>query len=47
MPLEMTGRPTAELIKGSVLKTYEGAPHGIQFTHRDRLNSDLLDFLKT
>lgn len=44
-PLELTGRPTARLIEGAVLKVYEGAPHGLYFTHAEKLNRDLLAFL--
>ena len=33
-----------ELIKGSILNLYEGAPHGLPTTLKDRLNQDLLDF---
>jgi hypothetical protein len=28
------------------LKVYEGAPHGLFISHMDRLNRDLLDFIK-
>jgi pimeloyl-ACP methyl ester carboxylesterase len=45
-PLELTGRKTARLIQGSQLKVYEGAPHGLMFTHMDRFNRDLLAFIK-
>lgn len=45
-PLELTGRKTARLIQGSRLKVYEGAPHGLFVTHIDRLNRDLLAFIK-
>jgi len=45
-PLELTGRKTARLIPGSQLKVYEGAPHGLMFTHMDRFNRDLLAFIK-
>jgi pimeloyl-ACP methyl ester carboxylesterase len=45
-PLEFTGRKTARLIPGSRLKVYEGAPHGLMFTHMDRFNRDLHDFIK-
>jgi len=45
-PLESTGRKTARLIPGSQLKVYEGAPHGLMFTHMDRFNHDLLAFIK-
>ena len=34
------------LIKGSTLKIYPGAPHGLTDTHKDQLNADLLAFLK-
>jgi non-heme chloroperoxidase len=45
-PLELTGRRTAELIPGSELRVYEQGPHGLFFTHRQRLNQDLLEFVK-
>ena len=45
-PINITGRKTAKLIKGSQLKVYEGAPHGLIFTHTDRLNADLLEFIQ-
>lgn len=44
-PLELTGRRVAQLIAGSELKVYEGAPHGLFITHMDRLNRDLVDFV--
>ena len=43
-PLEMTARKTVPLITGCQLKVYEGAAHGLPFTHADRLNADLLAF---
>lgn len=45
-PLELTGAKTAKLIKGSELKIYEGAPHGLALTHGERLLADLLAFLE-
>lgn len=45
-PLALTGRQLMEAIPCSQLKIYEGAPHGIVLTHRDRFNSDLLGFLR-
>jgi pimeloyl-ACP methyl ester carboxylesterase len=45
-PLPLTGKKTAALIPGSRLVVYEGAPHGLIYTHMDRLNGDLLEFLK-
>jgi pimeloyl-ACP methyl ester carboxylesterase len=46
-PLELTGRPTAELIATSELKIYERAAHGLFITHRDALNADIEAFAKT
>ena len=43
-PLELTGRPTAQLIPGARLQVYEGAPHGLYYTHQERLNRDLASF---
>ncbi|HEY4387235.1 MAG TPA: alpha/beta hydrolase [Ktedonobacteraceae bacterium] len=45
-PLDLCGRRTAQAITGSQLKIYEGAAHGLFLTMRDRLNSDLLAFIK-
>jgi non-heme chloroperoxidase len=45
-PIELTGRPTAALIRNAQLKVYEGAPHGLFLTHKERINADLLDFIK-
>jgi non-heme chloroperoxidase len=44
-PIDMTGRPTAALIPNARFKIYEGAPHGLFLTHKDRLNADLLSFI--
>ncbi len=41
-PLEITGRRTAEGIKGAVLKVYPGGPHGLFVTHMKQVNADLL-----
>ncbi|HJP74726.1 MAG TPA: alpha/beta fold hydrolase [Pseudonocardiaceae bacterium] len=45
-PIELTGHRQAELIPGSELIVYENAPHGLFMTHRDRLNADLIEFVK-
>jgi non-heme chloroperoxidase len=45
VPIKITSEKTVELIKGAVLNVYEGAPHGLWFTHKERLNKDLLDFI--
>jgi pimeloyl-ACP methyl ester carboxylesterase len=46
VPLESTARQAAALIPTATLKIYEGAPHGLLFTHKERLNADLLAFLR-
>jgi pimeloyl-ACP methyl ester carboxylesterase len=45
-PLEKTGRKVAQLVKGSRLTIYEGAPHGLMLTHTERLNRELASFLR-
>ncbi len=47
VPIEATALRSAKLIKGAVLKVYEGAPHGLPTTHKDRLNADLLQFIQS
>jgi non-heme chloroperoxidase len=37
---------SAKLVKGAVLKTYKGFPHGMPTTNADVINSDLLAFFK-
>lgn len=46
VPLDLCGRRTARAIPGSRLEVYEGAPHGLPITHADRLNRDLLAFVR-
>jgi len=38
---------TAKLVKNARLETYKGAPHGLPSTLKDRLNADLLAFVKS
>ncbi len=47
VPIDAAGRLSAKLVKGAELKVYEGAPHGLMVTHRDRFNADLLAFVKS
>lgn len=46
VPVEISARVVARMLPFAHLNIYEGAPHGVTFTHRERLNADLLDFLK-
>ena len=47
VPIDAAARASAKLVKNSKLIVYEGAPHGITDTHKDRLNTDLLEFAKS
>jgi len=46
-PLELTSKRLVTMIRGSQLKIYDGAPHGLLLTHQDRLTEDLLDWVST
>jgi non-heme chloroperoxidase len=45
-PLETSGRRYAALAPNARLIVYEGGPHGLMFTHIERLNADILAFAK-
>jgi non-heme chloroperoxidase len=47
VPFEVGGKASAAIVKNATLKVYQGAPHGITDTHKDQLNQDLADFLKS
>jgi len=47
VPIGAAALRSSILVKNAVLKVYAGAPHGLAYTHKDRLNADLLAFLKT
>ena len=36
----------AKIINNAQLIVYQGAPHGIPSTHKDKVNADLLTFIK-
>ncbi|MCQ9374185.1 alpha/beta hydrolase [Methyloversatilis sp. XJ19-13] len=46
VPIDLSGKASAALIRNAELMVYPGAPHGITDTHKDRLNQDLLDFVR-
>ena len=45
VPIKPTGEESAKMIPGAKFIEYEGAPHGLWFTEKERLNQDLIDFL--
>ena len=46
VPIEASGRAAAKGIAQSNLIEYEGAPHGLFATEKQRLTIDLLDFIR-
>ena len=46
VPIDAAGRAAAKGIIGSTLIEYEGAPHGLFATEKDRFTKDLLSFLR-
>ncbi|MBI0476250.1 alpha/beta hydrolase [Sphingomonas sp. MA1305] len=46
VPFPTTGKLSAELVEGATLKSYPGLPHGMPTTHADRINADLLAFIR-
>jgi len=46
VPIDAAGRASKKLVPHALLKVYEGAPHGLSETHKERLNQDMLAFLK-
>ena len=47
VPIEASAHASAKLIKNATLKVYPGGSHGLADTHKDQLNADLLEFLKS
>lgn len=45
VPIDASGRAAAQGIAGAKLIEYDGAPHGLLATHRERFTGDLLNFL--
>jgi non-heme chloroperoxidase len=47
VPYADSGPLSAKLVKGAILKTYKGFPHGMPTTNADTINADLLAFFKS
>ncbi len=47
VPIELTSKKAAESINDNTYIVYEGEPHGLFYTERDRLNADLLNFINS
>ena len=46
VPIGASALLSSKLVKGSTLKIYPGAPHGLCSTHKEQVNADLLAFLQ-
>lgn len=47
VPIDLTSKKAAEGIRDNTYIVYEGAPHGLFYTEREKLNNDLLNFLNS
>lgn len=45
VPIAISSKKAAALIPNSRLIIYEGAPHGLFFTHKEKLNQDMIEFI--
>jgi non-heme chloroperoxidase len=46
VPIKAAGLASAKLVEQVTLRVYPGAPHGLTITEKDKVNADLLGFLK-
>ncbi len=46
VPIGASALLSSKIVKGAILKTYKGAPHGMCTTRKDHVNNDLLAFIK-
>jgi pimeloyl-ACP methyl ester carboxylesterase len=44
VPAEVSAERMRSLLPHAEYKLYEGAPHGLFYTHREQLNADLIAF---
>ncbi|HEX9978965.1 MAG TPA: alpha/beta hydrolase [Flavobacterium sp.] len=47
VPIASSGEKAAKLLPNCRYLVYDGAPHGLFYTEKEKFNKDLLDFLKT
>jgi len=46
VPIDAAGRAAKKLVPHATLIEYPGAPHGLTDTHKDKVNADLLAFIR-
>lgn len=47
VPIEITSEITAKLVPDNKFIVYEGAPHGLFYIEKDKLNKDLIEFINS
>ena len=47
VPIGAAAQAAVKIAPRASLKVYAGAPHGVCSTHKDQINADLLEFLKS
>ncbi len=47
VPIDASAHATSNLVRNAILEIYRGGPHGLAETHKDQLNTDLLEFLRS
>jgi non-heme chloroperoxidase len=45
-PIQAAGNLSSKIVKNATFKVYKGAPHGMCTTLKDRVNGDLLEFIR-
>ena len=46
VPIGASAMLSSKIVKNATLKVYKGAPHGMCTTQKDKVNGDLLAFIK-
>jgi non-heme chloroperoxidase len=46
VPIGVSATPASRLVPEATCVEYDGAPHGLFYTERNRLNADLLAFIR-
>jgi non-heme chloroperoxidase len=47
VPIQAAGNLSSKIVENATFKVYKGAPHGMCTTLKDKVNEDLLAFIKT
>ncbi len=47
VPIDNSAKRSVKLVKDAKLKIYPGAPHGMCSTEKDKVNADVLEFIRT